>query len=128
MATKIEAFLKEKKIDPRRILVASRLIERLRREDRAIFLKRRLERKTEEGSKKKEGEERVKPRSGRPVTSRTLQAALVGKPITGPAKTRILRAVNAVLKTKKQGEIALSALFEAPSKGNPPKEKKAKAG
>ncbi len=34
MATKIEDFLKEKKIDPRRILVASAELERLRLEDR----------------------------------------------------------------------------------------------
>jgi len=124
MSTKIEAFLKEKKIDPRRILVASSKIERLRPEDRAIRLKERQLRKTEDGAKKKEGETRVKPRSGRPVTRRALAAALSGKDVSGPAKSRILRAVNHVLEQKKQEKVALASLFEAPSKGNPPKKKK----
>jgi hypothetical protein len=127
MSTKIEAFLKEKKIDPRRVLVASSKIEGLRREDRAIRLKERQARKTEEGAKKKEGETRQKPRSGRPVTRRALAAALSGKELSGPAKTRILRAVNAVLEQKKLEKVALANLFDAPSKGNPPQPKKKKA-
>jgi len=124
MATKIEAFLKEKKIDPRRVLVASSKIERLRPEDRAIRLKERQARKTEDGAKKKEGETRVKPRSGRPVTRRALTAALSGKGVSGAAKTRILRAVNHVLEQKKLEKVALASLFDAPSKGNPPSKKK----
>jgi len=69
MATKIEDFLKEKKIDPRRILVASAEIERLHPEDRAIRLAKRKARKSEDAAtKKKEGLAAKKPRSGRPVT------------------------------------------------------------
>jgi hypothetical protein len=117
MATKIEAFLKEKKIDPRRVLAASAKIEGLQREDRSIRLARRQARKSEDGGKKKEGEAPKKPRSGRPVTNRTLTAALTGKTLTGPAKTRILRAVNHLLEQKKQEKVALGALFEAPKKG-----------
>jgi hypothetical protein len=116
MATKFEEFLKESKIDPRRVLVASAKIERLHVEDRALRLSRRLARKSEDGAKKKEGETPKKPRSGRPVTDRTLKAALQGKSISGPAKTRLLRAVNAVLEQKKQSKVELSALFEAPKK------------
>ena len=128
MASKFEAFLKEKKIDPRRVLAASAKLERLRREDRGIRLERRLARKTEEGAKKKEGEAAVKPRSGRPVTQRALSAALAGKPISGPAKTRLLRAVNHVLEQKKQGKAELKNLFDFPSQGNPPKKKKKEEG
>ena len=68
MATKIEDFLKEKKIDPRRVLVASAEIERLRLEDRSIRLAKRAARKSEDPAKKKEGLAAKKPRSGRPVT------------------------------------------------------------
>lgn len=128
MATKIESFLKDKKIDPRRVLAASAKIEGLQREDRALRLARRQARKSEDGAKKKEGGEAPKkPRSGRPVTDRTLAAALTGKSLTGPAKTRILRAVNHLLEQKKQEKVALGALFDAPSKGNPPKKAKAAA-
>jgi hypothetical protein len=125
MATKFEAFLKEKKIDPRRILAASADIEKLRREDRTIRLERRLARKSEDGPKKKEGEVPKKPRSGRPVTHRALAAALAGKELSGPAKTRILRAVNRLLEQKKQAAVDLRSLFELPKKNLPKKAKKA---
>ncbi len=112
MATKFEDFLKEKNIDPRRIIVASTQIERFRPEDRAIRLAQRKARKSEDGGKKKEGEAAKKPRSGRPVTQRALSAALTGKNISGPTKTRILRAVNRVLEQKKMEQIELAAIFD----------------
>ncbi len=113
MATKIEDFLKERKIDPRRILVASAEIERLRPEDRKIRLAKRAARKSEDAAaKKKEGLAAQKPRSGRPVTKEAIDAAFAGKNISGPQKTRILRALNVVLEQKKQEKVELSALFE----------------
>ncbi|EYF08648.1 hypothetical protein [Chondromyces apiculatus] len=115
MATKIEDFLKEKKLDPRRILAASAEIERSRPEDRAIKLAQRKARKSED--KKKEGLAAKKPRSGRPVTQRSLDAAIGGKPLSGPAKTRLLRAVNKLLEQKKQEPVTLHALFDLPKKG-----------
>ena len=106
MASKFQQFLSDNKIDPRRVLVASDQIEKLRPEDRALRLARRQARK-EEGGKKPEG----KPRSGRPVTTSLLNNALAGKTVTGPAKTRLLRAVNKVLETKKKDPVELKALF-----------------
>jgi hypothetical protein len=122
MATKIEDFLKEKKIDPRRILVASAEIERLRPEDRAIRLAKRAARKSDDANKKKEGLAAKKPRTGRPVTDRALTAALTGKTVSGPAKSRILRAVNHVLTQKKQEQVELVALFD-PTPGEKKKSK-----
>lgn len=118
MATKFDAFLSEKKINPLRVLAASEKIEKLRPEDRAIRLAKRQARKSEDGAKKKEGRAAMKPRSGHPVTQRSLSAAIAGKELSGPAKTRLLRAVNHVLTQKKQEAVALSALFDAPTKGN----------
>ncbi len=112
MATKFEDFLKEKKIDPRRVLVASAEIERLRSEDRRIKLAKRAARKSEDPAKKKEGLAGQKPRTGRPVTQRALDAAVTGKNLSGPQKTRLLRAVNHVLGQKKQDAIELAALFD----------------
>jgi len=112
MATKIEDFLKEKKIDPRRIISASTEIERLRPEDRAIRLAKAAARKAEDPAKKKEGLAAKKPRTGRPVTKRALDAAIAGQQISGPQKTRILRAVNHLLEQKKQDKIELAALFD----------------
>jgi hypothetical protein len=117
MATKFESFLSEKKIDPRRILAASYDIERLRPEDRAIRLAKRVARKSEDAAKKKEGLAAKKPRSGRPVTQRALSAAMTGKDVSGPMKTRLLKAVNHILEQKKQEKVDLRALFELPKKG-----------
>jgi hypothetical protein len=116
MATKLEEFLAAKKIDRRRILSASADLERLRPEDRAIRLAQRKARKSED--KKKEGLAAKKPRSGRPLTERALEAALQGKPISGPSKTRVLRAVNQILKQKAQEPVTLHALFDLPKKGS----------
>jgi hypothetical protein len=107
--TKFSEFIGAKKIDPRRILIASKKIESLRPEDRTIRLNKRLARKGEpvEGATK----ETRKPRSGRPVTDRALQAAMKGGEISGPTKTRILRAVNHLLEQKKQDPVDLRVLF-----------------
>jgi hypothetical protein len=114
MASKFEQFLKDNKIDPRRLLVASGKLERLRPEDRAARLARRRKSGDKAEAPKAEGEEKKsagKPRSGRPITSRLLSAASSGKPVTGPAKTRLLRAVNHVLEQKKKQPVELKALF-----------------
>ncbi len=91
MATKIEEFLKEKKIDTRRLLAASAELENLRPEDRKIRWEKRTARKGEDAAKKKEAATK-KPRTGRPVTQRSLAAALVGKNLSGPSKTRFGRS------------------------------------
>lgn len=115
MATKFQEFLQTKKIDPRRVLAASEKLEKLRPEDRAIRLAQRKARRSED--KKKEGLATQKPRSGRPVTQRAISAALTGKPLEGPTRTRLLRAVNQILEQKKQEPVQLSALFDLPAKG-----------
>jgi len=116
MASKFEQFLKDNKIDPRRVLVASDKLERLTPEDRALRLARRRGKSGEakaEAPKEGEGEKSApkKPRSGRPVTGRLLSAATAGKPLPGPAKTRLLRAVNLVLEQKKKKPVELKILF-----------------
>ena len=107
-ATKFSEFLSTSKIDPRRVIAASRKLERLRPEDRAIRLARRN--KGEEGQEKKAAPT-AKPRSGRPVTPRLIAAATAGKAVGGPAKTRLLRAVNHLLEQKKQKLVDLRQLF-----------------
>lgn len=104
---KFKSFLTSKKIDPRRVLVASYRLERLTRDDRAI---KRSKGTKVEGADAAAKETR-KPHSGRPVTPRSLDAALTGKTLSGPTKQRILRAVNALLELKKQEKVELKTLF-----------------
>jgi hypothetical protein len=106
--SKFATFLAEHKLDGRRVIVASTKLESLQKEDRNIKLAKRQSKK--EGAEKKEAAS-LKPRSGRPVTERALNAALAGKALTGPQKTRILRAVNHLLEQKKKEAVQLKALF-----------------
>lgn len=110
-SSKFKDFLSEKKIDPRRIITASTKIERLTREDRSIRLVKRQAKKEGASAEKKAEAAAKKPHSGRPVTPRALDAALAGKAISGPQKTRILRALNAVLEQKKLEKVELTQLF-----------------
>jgi hypothetical protein len=107
--SKFAKFLTSKKIDARRVLAASHTLEQLQRADRDIMLARRRA-KSAEGDKKPEGGGQ-KPRSGRPVTHRAMNAALKGAGLNGPTKTRILRAVNHLLEQKKQDKVDLKQLF-----------------
>jgi len=109
--TKLAGFLSSKKLDKRRLLAASHELEQLQPEDRVIKLnKRRAKKAGSEGGENAPKETR-KPRSGRPVTPRALEAALTGGAISGPTKNRILRAVNHLLEQKKQEKVDLRTLF-----------------
>jgi hypothetical protein len=108
--SKFAQFLTSKKLDPRRVVAASRKIEKLQPEDRLIRLKKRLGRAAGD-TPAGEVKETRKPRSGRPVTGRAIEAALKGGLVSGPTKTRIVRAVNHLLEQKKQSPVDLRALF-----------------
>lgn len=105
--SKLSTFLTSNKLNPARLLAVSHKLETLHREDRGIKLLKRQDRKKEGGEKKDHG----KPRSGRPVTDRAMQAALKGGTISGPTKQRILRAVNYLLEQKKKDKVELKTLF-----------------
>jgi hypothetical protein len=110
--TKFETFLKDNKIDPRRLVSSSRQVERLRPEDRKIRLQKR--RAKADGAAPAEGEEKKappKPRSGRTVTLQLVSEASSGHPMSGAAKTRLLRAVNRLLGQKKKTAVELRTLF-----------------
>ncbi len=109
MASKFNEFLTAQKIDPRRLMAASRKIERLRPEDRTVRLARRLAQADESGSADKKTF--PKSRSGRPLTERQISLAMGGKALPASVKTRCLRAVNAVLEQKKAKPVSLQSLF-----------------
>jgi hypothetical protein len=110
MATKFAQFLNDNKIDPRRLLSVSKRVERLQPADRKLKFAKR---KPKEGAAPKVPSDTkpAKPRSGRPITPRLIDAASNGKPVGGPAKTRLLRAVNRVLEQRKKPAVELKAVF-----------------
>lgn len=114
MPSKLAEFLDKNKIDPRRVIAASRKLERLQPEDRGVKLSKRQAKANPGGAPAASGEEKTapkKPRSGRPLTQRALTAATSGKPLTGPQKTRFVRAINYVLSQKKKDAVDLKTLF-----------------
>jgi hypothetical protein len=109
---KLKSFLDTNKLNESRLLAVSHKLETLTREDRTIKLgKRKGKGDAAEGGDKAEKKEAAKPRSGRPVTPRALDAALKGGEISGPTKQRILRAVNYLLEQKKKDKVELKTLF-----------------
>lgn len=105
--SKFQSFLNQNKLNPQRVVAVSHKLETLRKEDRNLKLERVRNKKAEGGEKKEVG----KPRSGRPVTERAMNAAMKGGEISGPTKQRILRAVNYLLEQKKKDKVELKALF-----------------
>jgi hypothetical protein len=87
--TKFAGFIASKKLDPRRILIA----------------------RAAGDAPATEPKETRKPRSGRPVSGRALTAAMEGGTLSGPTKTRLVRAVNHLLEQKKQEQVGLRELF-----------------
>ncbi|HWP07777.1 MAG TPA: hypothetical protein VNN72_18625 [Polyangiaceae bacterium] len=113
MASKFAQFLKDNKIDPRRLMVVSKRIERLQPADRKVKFEKSRAKKGDAPAAAADGEKKApaKPRSGRPVTPRLVTAATEGKPVAGAAKTRLLRAVNRILEQKKKAAVDLRTVF-----------------
>lgn len=110
---KLTAFLESNKLSPKRLLAVSHRLETLQRSDRTIKLGQRQGKKAAEAGTATEGDkkEKVKPRSGRPITPRALATALAGGTVSGPTKQRFLRAVNFLLEQKKKPKVELKTLF-----------------
>lgn len=108
MPTKFSQFLTDNKIDPRRVISASCSLETLQPEDRRLRLAKKN--KSEEG-KAAAGEPAKKARSGRPVSGVLLRRLEAGGKVTGPAKQKLLRAVNHILSLRKKDPVELRSLF-----------------
>ena len=106
--SKLSDYLQKHKIDPRRVLAASKQLEALRPEDRVIRLAREQAKGGDEKSKDLAAK---KQRSGRAVTRPLLDKALLGKPLTRRTRARVVRAINAVLAFKSKGEAKGADLF-----------------
>jgi hypothetical protein len=110
--TKLSDYLQTQKIDPRRILATSHELEASQPADRKTRLAKKRAKSGDEKVKEAAKEAAaIKPRSGKPLTRPTLDRALAGGTVSGAAKTRLLRALNALLTTKKKSEASLRDLF-----------------
>jgi hypothetical protein len=108
--SKLSDFLEKEKIDPRRLVAASKRIEGLRPEDRTVRLARRRVRKGD-GSDADKEQAGTPVRSGRAVTPPTVDRAVAGKDLPPKAKQRIVRAINHIRSQRKQAEVSKADLF-----------------
>jgi hypothetical protein len=104
--SKLSDYLQKHKIDARRVVAASKGIERLLPQDRKIRLAREQAKGGDEAAKELAAQKR---RSGRSVTRPTIDRAIAGKALTRKARGRIVRAVNAVLAQKSKGKTEAKA-------------------
>lgn len=106
--SKLQDYLSKNKISVRRVTSASGKLERLQPEDRKIKQARMLAKGGDEAAKELAAK---KPRTGRKLNAATVARAAAGSAVSGPTKTRVLRAVNLVLSQRKKPEAKLSDLF-----------------
>ncbi len=112
MATKFAELIESNKIDHRRLMSASRQIERLRLEDRQIKLaKQQLKKEGNAENEKLKEAAAKKARSGKVITKQLIAKATAGQKIPGAAKQRVLAAVNRILEQKKKDTVELKTLF-----------------
>lgn len=108
-------FLEAKKLTEEQILRRSKRLESLRSEDRALHRRREAHRRS--GAKTSYEEAGIaKPRSGRSLQREHVRAAMNDKPIPGPVRTKMLRAISSLL-GKDAGPIDVTTVFgSVPSK------------
>ena len=107
--SKLSDYLTTNKIDPRRIALASKGVERHTREDLKLIAKKAA---IKAGTADKNPEiTKAKPRSGRPVTVPQLERAMRGEVVPGPAKNRIVKAINVILTGRKKSEAGFRDVF-----------------
>jgi hypothetical protein len=107
--SKLSDSLKTHKIDARRIVLASKGLERRSDADLALLAKKAAIKAGK--AEKDDAVLKQKPRSGRPVTLPQIEKAMRGETISGPTKTRLVRAVNAILEGRKKPAIGFRDLF-----------------
>lgn len=124
----LKTFLDSKGITPKHLVVASNRLEAWGNDGRYMISRRAAKRRAKDEKPYAELG-LTKPVSGRGLSEQQVSAALADQPLPRKVRAKVLRAVNAVLATKKQGAVELKALFEGTTmkKGKAPKAAKAAA-
>jgi hypothetical protein len=120
----LKTFLDSKSLTTKHVVIASRRVEAHDATSRENLVKRVAKRRNKDTATKKYAElSLAKPKLGRGVTAKQVEAALADKPVARKVRTKIFNAVNALL-AKKGGPVEFKALFEgsAARAGKKPKE------
>lgn len=121
-----QSFLASNGIKEIQIIRASNRIEANTKPERALRVARAAKRRTQ--ADKKYAELNIaKPKAGRGISTQHLIAAAADKPLPRKVRSKLLRAVNVLLESKKKPAVDMKALFDAvgPRVGAKPKNEKA---
>lgn len=103
-------LLKSRNLEPSQILQTSSRLERVRNEDRDL-IRKRAEKRRRSPTKSYTDAGIAKPRSGRALRTGHLEAALADKPVPGPVRTKLLRAVNTLVEKRGGQPLRIPDLF-----------------
>ncbi|CAM3192864.1 hypothetical protein G4177_27710 [Corallococcus sp. ZKHCc1 1396] len=107
-----QQFLDDKQISPAVLLRRSRQLEAQSAEDRVLKRKRSAHRREKEGQQKPYAEKGLdKPRSGRGLSEQQLAAAREDRPVSPRVRSKLVRAVNALLTKGGGAPVDAKALF-----------------
>jgi hypothetical protein len=114
----LQDFIHSKGILPDSIVAISQKLEATRLQDRKCLQQRATKRRGKETASKTYAELNIaKPRSGRGLSASAVAAALNNHPLTACQRSKMLRAVNALLEKKKEAAVDMKTLFgDAPKK------------
>jgi hypothetical protein len=109
-----QTFLSSKSITPKQIAITSRRVETFDEASRDLMQKRWNKRHTKETADKKYAELNIgKPaQAGRGVTEKQVIAASKDVPVARKVRSKILKAVNAIVTKKGEPAVDMKALFE----------------
>ncbi|MCY1045755.1 hypothetical protein OV208_30860 [Corallococcus sp. bb12-1] len=107
-----QQFLDDQKISPAVLLRRSRQLESQSAEDRVLKRKRSERRREKEGQQKPSVEPGLgKPRSGRGLSEQQLTGAREDRPVPPRVRSKVVRAVNALLTKNGGTPVDAKALF-----------------
>jgi hypothetical protein len=124
----LKSFLESKNISAKQVHTTSKRIETWDAESRSLLVKRVSKRADKETAPKKYEELNIaKPKQmGRGVSTKQVEAALAEQPVARKVRSKILRAVNTILASKKEAAVDMKSLFEG-TKHKPGKKPKEEA-
>jgi len=123
----LQDFIHSKGIAPDSIVAISQKLEVMNPQDRKLLAQRAAKRKGKETASKPYAELNIaKPHSGRGLTAATVASALNEQALSVRQRSKMLRAVNALLEKKKEAAVDMKTLFgDTPKKeGKKPKSTK----
>ena len=107
----LKTFIDSKGITPKAISVASRRVEAGGNEARSAQSARTKKRRLKMDKPYAELN-MAKPKSDRALSENQVTGALNDKPLPKKVRAKVLRAINALLTTKKQAAVDMKAIFE----------------